>query len=370
MRPQHHALLALSMLWAAAATAQVGRLPSRPARSQAMLNTSGMQPAGAAPTSLTGTASGPISVDLSWQAAAGASGYQVFRSYGRGPAELASGPAPLSATSFTDRGARPSSTISYFVQALYPQNSPGQSRPVSVMTPRGLQPTDFMANPSGDNAVALSWTAAPQATGYMIHRSDGVFLNNSQPLAASSFLDRNVPSGRYTYTIVAYYNGVEGDLSAGAPSADVTAFPLIADAEQDFDGGKHGKAHAVLHASGALDVTTETWTNSPLQGFTMGVAVVTKDRYGSEVFDVLPGPYGVDGTASPLGPSHRTDPFNQEFDAASTGRVTELHVGVFPDPQWRVLQDLHRGHVFVRDKCRQYGSENTYLATFCQVIGF
>jgi hypothetical protein len=359
-------------LWPVPATAQIGpRIPNRSVRPQPTLNTLSTLPAGPAPTGFTATAAGPITVQLSWQAAAGAAGYQVFRTYAGGRAEPAFGATPITATSFTDRGARPNSTITYFVQAMYPQNGPGQSAPVTVTTPRGLQATNFTASPAGNNAVNLTWTAAQEATGYVIHRSDGPFLNNGQPMGGTSAADRNVPSGRYTYTLVAYYNGVEGDLSAGAPSADVTVFPLTADYEQDFGGGKHGKAHAVLDASGALNVTIDTWTNSPLQGFTMAALVAGKDGNGAELVSAAAGPFGVDGTATPMGSaSQRHDVHTEQFDPANADRVSQLFVIVYPDPKWRIVQDLNRVHETVRDICRQYGPDNTYLSTGCKFMGF
>jgi hypothetical protein len=111
-------------------------------------------------------------------------------------------------------------------------------------------------------------------------------------------------------------------------------------AERDFGGGKHGIANASLDANGSLTVMTQTWTNSPFQGFTMGVKVWGLDKNQQLLLETSggPGPYGVDGKQVPFGaPSARTDPFTQQFDAALAANVMELRIAVFHAPKNRII---------------------------------
>ncbi len=111
--------------------------------------------------------------------------------------------------------------------------------------------------------------------------------------------------------------------------------------EMDFGGGKHGASHATLDPSGILTVLTQTWTNSPFQGFTMGVKVWGLDQNQTLLLETSggPGPYGVDGHMVPFGaPSFRPDSFTQQFPAATAAEVRELRVFVFHAPKWRIVE--------------------------------
>jgi hypothetical protein len=262
------------------------------------------------------------------------------------------------------------------VDAIYAQNAPGRSALVSVTTPRALQPSSFTARLAGDNAVALSWNVPTDAVGFAIQRSDGQWLNDGHHIRGSSFTDSNAPSGSVKYTIIAYYDAagageIEGELSDGVPSVELTVLPLIADGEQDFGGGKHGKVHAVLYSSGTLKATVDTWTNSPLQGFTMGVMVAVRDKYGDSFHYLAGGPFGVDGQNTPFGSApRRTDELSSQLPTDSIPNAHELYAFVYYAPKTRIIEIATKVHTTVRDICKQYGPDNTWMTIGCKGMGF
>ncbi|MEA2713668.1 MAG: hypothetical protein QOK27_1629 [Gemmatimonadales bacterium] len=89
----------------------------------------------AAQTNLTGTATAPTTVALTWTAAPNANRYWVQRAVGS--ATLANLPAPkITGTSYTDAGAPAGATISYRVMAGFPGGGPHTySGTISVTTP-------------------------------------------------------------------------------------------------------------------------------------------------------------------------------------------------------------------------------------------
>lgn len=155
------------------------------------------------------------------------------------------------------------------------------------------------------------------------------------------------------------------------PPPPASVFPMVEDGETDFGGGKHGRVHAVLYASGKLSATVETWTNSPFQGFTMGVEVWAKDRAGGMVYRLPGGPFGVDGINTPFGSApRRTDVLTAQLDPADVANVSQLYAFVYYAPKTRVIEIATKIHTTVRDICKTYSSDNTYFSGGCKMAGF
>jgi|RhiMetdeSRZDD1v2_1073273.scaffolds.fasta_scaffold218729_2 hypothetical protein len=113
--------------------------------------------------------------------------------------------------------------------------------------------------------------------------------------------------------------------------------------DRDFGGGKHGQAGATLERSGLLTVITHVWTNSPFQGFTMGVKVWLTNAQGGVILETAgAGPYGVDGHNTPFGSaSDRTEVFTQQFAAEQVANVTGLTIVLFWAPRWRIVEIIN-----------------------------
>jgi len=155
------------------------------------------------------------------------------------------------------------------------------------------------------------------------------------------------------------------------PPPPASVFPMTGDGDTDFGGGKHGRVHAVLDASGKLRATVETWTNSPFQGFTMGVEVWALDRARGMVYRLPGGPFGVDGINTPFGSApRRTDVLVAQLDPADVANVSQVYAFVYYAPKTRIIDIATKIHTTVRDICKTYSSDNTYFSTGCKVAGF
>jgi microsomal dipeptidase-like Zn-dependent dipeptidase len=115
----------------------------------------------AAQTNLTGTATAPTTVSLTWTAAPNATRYWVQRAVGS--ATLANLPAPkITGTSYIDAGAPAGSTISYRVTAGSPGGQRTYSGTISVTTPPTGSST--ASAPAAAPAPVAAASAEPVAT--------------------------------------------------------------------------------------------------------------------------------------------------------------------------------------------------------------
>ncbi len=148
-------------------------------------------------------------VALEWDAAHGASGYQVFRS-GPDDGEFAR-LADVEANRYTDREVRWKARYRYFVRPFVRTATgaaEGADSPVAEVTPEDVFPP---STPGGlqvvvsESAADLSWSLSPEpdTAGYHVWR-DGRRLTAAQPLGAPAYTDRAVQRGQtYSYQISA-----------------------------------------------------------------------------------------------------------------------------------------------------------------------
>ena len=162
-----------------------------------------------APASLTATVASASQINLLWGAAANATGYIVSR---------AGTPiATNSATSYSDTGLSLNSTYCYTVIAT---NSIGNSTPtaspcVTIQVPS--TPTNLTATATATNQINLSWSAATNASGYIISRAGSPIATT----AATSLADASLAANsNYCYTIVA--TNVVGSSTASASQCATT----------------------------------------------------------------------------------------------------------------------------------------------------
>jgi hypothetical protein len=216
-------------------------------------------PQGAAPQGLVATALSPTSVRLSWAAAAGATGYLVYRetSANGSTPPIATVPPPsaemptaaprqrmlqvaastaVTPVGYLDAGVMPHSTVYYRVAATYEAQKTGASEMVSATTPIAPQPTGLFAI-SGPSSVTLSWHPAPGATSYSVTRTNYIFTNSCSSALTKNLLrvrdttytDARVPPCTFVYRVIAYYTvqgqgEVEGDLGQ-VPAVTATPRP-------------------------------------------------------------------------------------------------------------------------------------------------
>ena len=165
------------------------------------------------PTGLTASVNGD-SVELSWDAVADATGYNVYRDGSLLEA--------LSSNSFSDSGVA-DGTYLYEVSAL---NDYGEGAKASVSASVNNAPPDAPTNlnaiVNGDS-VSLSWTAVADATSYNLYRDGGLIASPS----TNSFNDGGLADGTYLYEVLAVDDAGESTSKASV-SATVNNAPPAA----------------------------------------------------------------------------------------------------------------------------------------------
>jgi poly(3-hydroxybutyrate) depolymerase len=152
----------------------------------------------AAPTGLAVSGTTASSVSLTWNAASGATSYNVYRD----GSEVGS----VNSTSYTDSGLSAKTSYNYAVTAV---NSAGESAQSSavIVTTQDTSGGGIPAAPSGltvssttTRSVTLVWNASTGATGYNVYRSG----NEVGSSASTSYTDNGLSAGTaYIYAVTA-----------------------------------------------------------------------------------------------------------------------------------------------------------------------
>jgi|GEM_PF-2408579 len=170
------------------------------------------------------------SVELTWTASSGATGYTIYRDGAVTPI------APVGdVLVYNDTTAVPGTSHTYFVQATGvggpSENSNDDAGCRKLIAPTGVTASDGTSTDS----VELIWTASIGATGYTIYR-DNVLMKDQPSGAVSKFNDTTaIPGTNYTYTVRATRDtahaesdfsspasGSRASNSSGVPSTPVT----------------------------------------------------------------------------------------------------------------------------------------------------
>lgn len=186
-------------------------------------------------------------IQLSWAAAAGATGYNVYRRTTDTTYDFGSplnGATPLSAgTTYTDPGGGlvAATTYHYVVRAV--AGSPGvesiSSNAISVIPiSRPAAPAGVTATAAAGTVVNVAWSSVPGAAGYNVYRRAaagsydfGAPLNGATPLTITGYADASaVDATSYHYTLRAVITGAGGaqveslsSVESAVVSADGTA---------------------------------------------------------------------------------------------------------------------------------------------------
>jgi N-acetylneuraminic acid mutarotase/fibronectin type 3 domain-containing protein len=207
------------------------------------------RPAGvpSAPTNLRATV-GEGQVELSWNASAGATGYNVYRSDSPNVernAENRQNATLVRTTSFTDTDVENGRTYHYAVTAV----GPGGESSASSSIEASLE-EDVLAAPGNlraearDGEVVLSWEESSGAIGYNAYRSEtpdvevsAANRQNATLIRSTSFTDTNVENDRvYHYVVTAVAANGRESVRSNEESVEPTAPPNqapVVDAGED-----------------------------------------------------------------------------------------------------------------------------------------
>jgi len=165
-------------------------------------------------------------IELSWQANASANtkGYLVERAFQTsGPWEVLTPRGTGREIAYTDREARPGSTLFYRLRAIGPRGDvgePGQPLPVNVRGEPPAAPAGLAAE-VGHSRVRLNWQAAAGAAAYHVERRAGEarawsrLTTTATPETRYDDIYGGSPGGRFEYRVYA----VAPDSQTGEPGA-------------------------------------------------------------------------------------------------------------------------------------------------------
>ncbi len=181
-------------------------------------------------------------MQLSWGAASGATGYNVYRRTAAGSYDFASplnGATPLTGTTYTDPGSglSPAATYHYVVRAVVGSpalESANSNERSAAAISRPAAPSGVTATAAAAARVDVGWSSVSGVAGYNVYRrtAAGSYnfaspLNGATPVAALTYADLTaVNATTYLYTVRSVITGAGGaqvESANSAESASVTA---------------------------------------------------------------------------------------------------------------------------------------------------
>ncbi|MDR0871149.1 MAG: hypothetical protein LBN39_10200, partial [Planctomycetaceae bacterium] len=219
------------------------------------------------------------SVKLTWNAAAGATSYYVYRSNDGGKSYQAIA-SKITATTWTDTGV-PNGQYLYAVRSY---NANGRSGAAEVNVSVGTlpaKPNVSATQPTADS-VELTWNPVAGAASYYVYRSNDngkSYQTIASKITATTWTDTGVPNGQYLYAVRAYnaagrsdagtVNVVLGTLPA-APNVSYNTQPASNSVKLTWNpvpgatyyyvyrSNDDGKSYQAI----ASKITATTWTNT------------------------------------------------------------------------------------------------------------
>ncbi len=189
----------------------------------------------ATPASPKATAASYSSIKVTWSAAGGAGGYEVWRSTNSGSGFMLVASA-VAGTSYTNSSVATGTMYYYKIRAYCAVSGPRVYGPYSaVVSARTVPatPASTKAAAASYNSIKVSWSAAGGAGGYEVWRSTSSgsgFMLVASAVAGTSYTNSSVATGTtYYYKIRAYCSvggtRVYGPYSAVASTRTVPAVP-------------------------------------------------------------------------------------------------------------------------------------------------
>jgi len=240
-----------------------------------------------APAGLTATVLSASSVGLSWQAAAGATSYKVWRgsSAGGTGTELAS----VNSAAYTDSTVTLGGDYYYRVSAVNKHGESEKSEAACGSVKAPAAPTGLAAAAESKTSVVVTWNAAEGASGYTLYcAADSGAFDKLASVQATTYRHANV-NGDFKYSYKVAASNIVGE---SAPSAAVQVVFMVPTAptglaatalsdtsiEVTWDAVPGAVMYKVYRGSTALtSVTGTSYVNSglaPFSSYSYNVAAV------------------------------------------------------------------------------------------------
>ncbi len=146
-------------------------------------------------------------LELKWNAAAGASGYEIYRAKSKGDYSRI---ATVTSTSYIDKAVEDRYTYSYKIKSVNAGISSDYSQSVSLKKSK-VEVANLTAHTSG-TAVKLQWDKATLAAGYIIYRkTDGGTYSEIARTGETGYTDTISAGTKYYYTVAPYSGDRTGD---------------------------------------------------------------------------------------------------------------------------------------------------------------
>lgn len=188
--------------------------------------TQSAQSAPSAPTNVVAT-QGTLAhhVQITWDAAAGAANYQIYRATDNNFADATKIAGAITTTSYNDTTATPGVLYYYWVKGRNTTGIGAQSSSASGYIPLP-GPANFVAT-DDPHHVQLTWAAVSGAAGYQVFRSTTNDINTATKIATGlttlDFNDTTAVFGTTYYYWVRARNAVGVGLYSAVQSGDITA---------------------------------------------------------------------------------------------------------------------------------------------------
>ena len=195
-----------------------------------------------APSNLVATITGPTTLNLTWTAVTGATGYVIQRSNTSGTETNYTSASPATSTTFNDSHLTANTQFCYVVRAnvlLAGGISPPSNEQCVTTSSGPSAPTGVSALATSSTSITVTWNAVPTATLYYVFEAVGTSTTFAQigtatPPATSFVVNGLAPSTTYKFEVrTGFIGGVVSGFST--PPASATTFPAGLEAYYRYD---------------------------------------------------------------------------------------------------------------------------------------
>jgi len=231
------------------------------------------------------TASDGIHFDkiaLSWDPSPSAISYTLFRSETDDPATATQLATGISATSYNDLTANLGTDYYYWIMAV--SNNGSSEMSASVTGSRQLPgPEDLSINLESSASIGLSWTAAPQATGYTIYRGISENPENATEIGQTSSLNFTDTTAIHGQVYQWFVQASDGANASRLESAVVSGSRIFAK-PNPFSASQNRNDYVYLNWT-AVTGTVDAYEIARSEVDDISTATIFAQRTGTSVSD-------------------------------------------------------------------------------------